>query len=677
MVRNLKTFLNSVSRIICFFSVKEHPLGQQMAEMQYALYRELSVFVANFAYPFFKLGEGDLVTDDKKNVVKAKGENVQNEDKDLQESKQEIETEELKDEGTVNFVIDEGSKDSRPPSESSPVEMVTESGTQETISDIMADESGESSCNIPGEDFKPEEYVIDGGKEVTESGGTGHVNNSRKRFLVPISNEKLETEFHDFEESMMEDLDYLEDFDSEELLPLQEVDTGGSLEIEAAERSSIGSGEAENVIENWTGNESKSAENPDASVTEGGSSNSTIDANNILDELAIIRSHDRSDNGGLDTAEPTEMAGKKMRKSEHDIGEEEGQECHANAQDVEKLKGTVNIDDNGEENNVNGIDKAEDNCDHKGVATSQSDEVKQEGILDGRNETVGIAENADDIEVYNRVDDEKLKEETSKSIELISDNEIHDFNKNQEQMDDSDDEMPKSLCVKDVTEGSDREDIMKTGISDTVADTGSSFEVTNEARDGSDCGDIENEIIDELFSNDSSEEYEILPNNDLTKVNTSDSKSDSRTSDLSEEKKEEFLNEDVFYHDKEELSEKERNLLGNIGESSKVEICNRTADEDSSCQNADQGEDANKSEEKIKSEDESKENSKEEISPMKIVTKEKDEFSTYRAMTDSLELRRTLEKIVKNIHASLSMFIFIATFYMIYKPRFCYIFLLT
>ncbi|XP_065064568.1 uncharacterized protein LOC135690824 [Rhopilema esculentum] len=53
--------------VMTVLSAKEHPLGQEMAEMQYALYRELSLIVSNFSCPVYPdFEEND--TFDKKNL---------------------------------------------------------------------------------------------------------------------------------------------------------------------------------------------------------------------------------------------------------------------------------------------------------------------------------------------------------------------------------------------------------------------------------------------------------------------------------------------------------------------------------------------------------------------------------------------------------------------------------
>ena len=185
-------------------SAKEHPLGQEMAEMQYALYRELSLIVSNFSCPVYpdfeehdansvdKQHLGSSVEKDESRAQSRKGDDgvVQNANNrsEFGEGEREEAATEASERDSANAVVNRDSLNSKLPSEKTSEERPNNAETEEII-------------NIDGKLSHITDVAENSNDSSFDSMGT--------------SSKAFETAFQDLEDFMMDSMES----DSFELLP--------------------------------------------------------------------------------------------------------------------------------------------------------------------------------------------------------------------------------------------------------------------------------------------------------------------------------------------------------------------------------------------------------------------------------------------------------------------------
>ena len=250
-----------------------------MAEMQYALYKELSILVGNFSCPVFKLEEDDLSCHGREAVVDREDEgglgradvkmqNTEHENTELHDMSSEHE------EKQVDAFVDKSSN-------------LNENPENQNLGPASAENLIDGSFQSrPFTGAKLEENhikKIDENVVGEESKKSVNINN---RFALPIESEEFDIEFHNFEESMIEDLDS-EDF---ELLPKEETATGDLSILESA-TDDIGDDvtepvQNENVAE--CSPESSSVDRTDAmEFTHETDQNTFVDESRIIDHSSL------------------------------------------------------------------------------------------------------------------------------------------------------------------------------------------------------------------------------------------------------------------------------------------------------------------------------------------------------------------------------------------------------
>ena len=223
--------------IYTFSSAKEHPLGQQMAEMQYALYRNLSVLVANFTCPIFKLSDDDLqfkchgpqseMTDGGEVEWVVDGGEVGTDSLEYKHNQEAVRENDSNSESKASMnqgledvylgvdlgeILDEG------PDGDKCHEKGNGSATVLGLA-MEGNRHNASSCHQPNGYLKHIEDGFGGDNILLVGEKSSEKENRMAEFAVPISGDLFEAAFHDFEESMLEDL-VSDDFD---LLPDDDV----------------------------------------------------------------------------------------------------------------------------------------------------------------------------------------------------------------------------------------------------------------------------------------------------------------------------------------------------------------------------------------------------------------------------------------------------------------------
>jgi len=285
-------------------------LGQQMAEMQYALYKELSILVGDFSCPVFKLEEFDLFYHGHDAVVDSKNEDglepvvmkipTQGQHTGLHDTS--IEHEEKK----VDAFVDESLN-------------LNKNHEVRNLAEVSAEDLVDGSSQSRSfTEVKPEENHTKKNEENILSGESKESVNINDRFALPIQSEQFDIEFHNFEESMIEDLDS-EDF---ELLPKEETATG-DLPLVENDADDIGDDGAEPVqTENVAqcSPESNSVDRTDAmEFTHEIDQNAFVDESRIVDqsslnvddsECNVPQDRDENDRGYKENLQSLQESGK-------------------------------------------------------------------------------------------------------------------------------------------------------------------------------------------------------------------------------------------------------------------------------------------------------------------------------------------------------------------------------
>ena len=573
-------------------SAREHPLGQQLAEIQYSIYRELSLFIGNFSCPIFKLEEDDLCFDCNKTIGDTEHENEAervNIEQSIWDKEAEIQGKEnLTEKGQEDLVARELPN----------LHIASEGENEDTHSrEVCIDNDSHSK---PFEEFKLERKLAMKAEESAGNEESKRLIDSIERFAVPLQSDEFDIAFHDLEESMMENFDS-EDF---ELLPALEVAVLGNVV-----------GGSEDVVGKSGGPGSQVERNAKSKLT---------NEENVLESTHKEDQVNSTDNGSnFDQSAPCVDNGSSNSNMGSHNNEEE--ECHENLQDNDELNKNAEGDFISEGRGISGLsndDQSSDIVDEDNVSYK---EVNEEGDTNEKNEIKHIVKSVDEISNPEDVvapEKEHLGGEDIKIIESSKEGEVFEVDKDHGEMKSNDAiilecEKCHGECscrngshgdTDEVTDEEGKENLSN----ETYGNVGHGSyadEATNVKIGSCELGNIENEIVDELFNDDNSEDDEVLKGTNLQKeIEDHAGKEDPGNNSPG-----------VSSNDKGSF-EADTDLSGNCSEGGDRKSSRATA------------------------------------ATTKTISKNEDEFSNYRTIPNSAELRSKAEKIVKDIHTSLGMF---------------------
>ena len=582
-------------------------MGQQLAEIQYSLYRELSLFVGNFSCPIFKLEEDDLCYDCNEAIDKrehqSEAEKV-NIEQGTQDKKAEIQEKEN---------VNEKEQEDLVARELSNSHIASESDNENTRSRQVSINDGTDSR--PFEEFKPERDVAGKIEESAANEESKRLFDSMERFAVPLQSDEFDIAFHELEESMIENFDS-EDF---ELLPVKKIAVVGDF-VDGSENGVGKPGGTDSQVELNAKNKLTNADNVLESTHEEDQV-SSINKGSILNQSVVCVDNESSKS----ISDFGESAFNRNTGSHNN----EVEKCHDNLQDNAELEKNANDDFISEGRGISGVNNDEQFSDIVDEEKSSYKEVSEEGDTSEKNEINHIVDNIDEISNPKDVvapEKEHLGVEDStlavRRIESSKEIGVFKIDKDHGEIKSTDDVIlecerghGECSCRNKQNGGADEvtDEEGKESLSNETCDDVANGSYTDESANvkigSSEFENIESEIVDELFNDDNCEENDLSKRINLQKQS-------------------------------EDPVEKE-----GPGNNSTGEVCAIVSSNGKGPFEIDMDLSGNCSEISHAS-----------AATTQMIPKKEDGFSNYRTIPNSAELRRNAEKIVKDIHSSLGMF---------------------